>query len=309
MQQHAGGFDLVGIGVSCVDCIYYLDQLPALDTKCSARELVIQGGGVGANIVWAAARMGMNAALISKTGDDPFGQCVFEESLRMGIETAGIVVQRGGRTPLTAIMVDDRTHSRTCIHNRSGLAPLSRDEVKLDLCRKMRTLVSDGRYVDATWACLPQARASAARVVMAIEHLTEATCALCAQSDLVILPGKFLDRDQLAELGVRELAQRTGARNLVVTLGEEGSLLLAGNKFRAIPATAAKVIVDTVGAGDVFAAALCFAIVQGDSLEVGCRFANAVAASSCAAVGSREGIPPPSELNGWLEHARLQGLT
>jgi sugar/nucleoside kinase (ribokinase family) len=62
------GRDLVVVGVCAVDCLYYLEELPSLDTKCSSRDLIIQSGGVGGNIALAAAQMGLNCALIAKEG-------------------------------------------------------------------------------------------------------------------------------------------------------------------------------------------------------------------------------------------------
>jgi sulfofructose kinase len=86
-----------------------------------------------------------------------------------------------------------------------------------------------------------------------------------------------------------------------VTLGKEGSL--ARSRGREIRTSAFTVTsIDTTGAGDAFRggfAAGCLRNPDGE-LEDALRYANAVAALNCRALGARGGLPTPDEVDALL---------
>jgi pseudouridine kinase len=64
-----------------------------------------------------------------------------------------------------------------------------------------------------------------------------------------------------------------GARDLVVTRGARGVLVTTGGAIVDLPASKADVV-DVTGAGDAFAAAVCWSLVQddgADDLVLACR--------------------------------------
>ena len=87
---------------------------------------------------------------------------------------------------------------------------------------------------------------------------------------------------------LRELSQRFGLKLAALTRGAGGSLLVSNQGVCEAPAPPTK-IVDTVGAGDAFTAALLVGILVGQSLDEVNRSANAVAAYVC----SQPGATPP----------------
>ena len=100
------------------------------------------------------------------------------------------------------------------------------------------------------------------------------------------------------------MAREFEAPLVCMTLGEEGSLArVAGREIRT-PAFAVD-CVDSTGAGDAFRggfAAACLLSPDAD-LEDVLRYANAVAALNCRALGARGGLPTADEVN------RLLGRT
>ena len=55
----ASGTDLLGLGTCTQDYLGVVDRLPTLDTGASLRDFSVQGGGVVATALVAAARLGM----------------------------------------------------------------------------------------------------------------------------------------------------------------------------------------------------------------------------------------------------------
>lgn len=94
-------FDLVGIGSCALGYVFLVYESPAIDEKCLSRDLIIQSGGVGRNIVWDVARMGLSCSLISKVGNDTDGNRLVQDFRDMGVDTSCVVLEPGGRTPIT----------------------------------------------------------------------------------------------------------------------------------------------------------------------------------------------------------------
>ena len=82
--------DVITIGRVGVDLYPLQDGVGLEDVETFGKYL----GGSAANVAVAAARHGRSAALISRTGDDPFGRYVTRELERLGV-SAGFVTLLG----------------------------------------------------------------------------------------------------------------------------------------------------------------------------------------------------------------------
>jgi fructokinase len=89
---------------------------------------------------------------------------------------------------------------------------------------------------------------------------------------------------------VRELAERHGLRLVALTRGAAGSLLVADGVVSTRPAEA-RTIVDTVGAGDAFTAAVVMGLLGGRPLETMHDHAARLAAFVCGHRGATPQIP------------------
>lgn len=93
------------------------------------------------------------------------------------------------------------------------------------------------------------------------------------------------------EVGARELIERYGLKMVVVTCGEKGSLVVTKNEVSKLETPKVEVV-DTVGAGDSFTAALCVGLLQGKEIREVHRKAVEVAAFVCKNAGA---MPPYEE--------------
>jgi len=102
--------------------------------------------------------------------------------------------------------------------------------------------------------------------------------------------------------------QVKGVKNLLVTLGGDGAILIeeSGKVTRqsacAVPGGK---IVDTTGAGDCFRAAFTVALVEGRPLHECLRFASAAGAITVSRMGAIPSLPTREECHKLLEHGRL----
>ncbi|HTU59610.1 MAG TPA: PfkB family carbohydrate kinase, partial [Polyangiales bacterium] len=111
-----------------------------------------------------------------------------------------------------------------------------------------------------------------------------------------------LDRETAWELAQK--LQRYAEQSVIVTLGSQGAVLLAGSQRSFVAALAVNAI-DTTGAGDAFTGALAAYLVQGCSLTDALGFANAAAAHAVQHHGAAESSPTLAELSALCRQHQL----
>jgi len=110
--------------------------------------------------------------------------------------------------------------------------------------------------------------------------------------ELAMVIGMF-DLPHGERMALDELIERYNLKLAVLTRGSEGALILSPSDISDLPGQPTPVV-DTIGAGDSFTAALALAYLYGRSLEEINRYAMRVAAYVCGQAGA---MPPmPDEL-------------
>lgn len=94
-----------------------------------------------------------------------------------------------------------------------------------------------------------------------------------------------------------------GISHLVVTLGEQGALLITSDSQEKFPAFAVQVV-DTVAAGDAFAGAFCVALIEGRPLREAVIWGNAAGAIAVTRPGAQPSLPTREELMQFLEEKK-----
>jgi ribokinase len=122
------------------------------------------------------------------------------------------------------------------------------------------------------------------------------------QTESKVLTGRSPDAAAEPETLARDLI-RSGVKEVVMTLGENGALIVTANSSLHIPAI--KVLAnDTTGAGDSFNAGLAFALACGVRLEEAVRFAVVTGGLAVTREGVIPSLPRRDEV---LRFYRQQG--
>ena len=98
-------YDVIGLGVSTMDLLMVVDELPGTELVQRAHETAVAGGGPVATALVALARLGAKTAMLDRLGDDLFGRMILEEFGREGVDVSGIVVAEGKSSSQAAILV------------------------------------------------------------------------------------------------------------------------------------------------------------------------------------------------------------
>ena len=287
--------DALCIGQAAYDVSWFVDGFPVENSKREAHALLQSGGGPAANAACLLSTWGMKCAFAGLIGADDYGQRVREEFEAADTDISLLESEPGSKTPLSFILVNQQTGSRTIVNRKAQSHALRLD---LERARAMapRLLVFDGHELPASLAAL-EAFPDAVSVLDA-GSWREGTARLAGVVDYLVTSEPFaLSAAECADLRsedsqracVRTLRERFGTR-VVVTLGEHGLVADEGSGFRHVPAFPANAV-DTTAAGDIFHGALVFAIGAKMAFEESLRFAAMAASLSVQVAGGRPSIP------------------
>ena len=170
------------------------------------------------------------------------------------------------------------------------------DELAAGFLEGAAALHLDGLMPEVSRHALDEARRCGIPVMVDAGRMRPGMMELAARCDYLVAAERFiLDLGWDGTSGeFRRIASGLGAPVITVTRGARGSLTWSGGEFFAIPAYPVEVV-DTTGAGDVFHGGYLYGVLQGWELRKTVRFASAMAALSCRAMGGRAGIPTLAE--------------
>ena len=297
-------FDAVGIGLNSVDQFCVVREHPKANTKSGILEMAREGGGQAATAMAALARLGLRAAYIGAVGDDEAGAFSLESLKTEGVNVDGVVMQKGRASQFALIIVqqegdEEEKGSRTILwRSEVSLAP---GDVREDVVRAGRSLHLDGHHIEAEILAARWAREEGAPVFLdaerapeGIEELIGLTDYLMAVEDFPALLTGVSDHHEALRL-----LHAMGPKVVGVTLGAHGALAYDGARFYESPGFHVDVV-DTTGAGDAFHGGFLYGVLRKMDLEDTLRFANAVAAMNCTALGGRAALPRLNEVEAFL---------
>jgi sulfofructose kinase len=287
---------VVGVGEAALDHLGVVDRYPEQGTRQNVVALSIQGSGSVSTALAVLAQFGLDADFIGKVGDDAFGRFIRDSLKATGVNVKGMAVQADRMSPYNFIIAPEGRGRPTILHTAGDVAALSPNEVDLSIIDGANLLVLDGYQVDVQVAAAERANAAKVPVVLYATQVSEGMGELLALSNVLVASERFAaelaprgeSEDSLLELS------KMGPETVVVTIGEEGSVGLQGQKLVRQPPLHVNVT-DTIGAGNVFLGGFCYGLTQDWSLERSMLVATAAAGLSCKSLGARGGIPSLEE--------------
>jgi ribokinase len=272
---------LTVVGSINLDLIATAERLPTAGETIGEAVLSEQPGGKGANQAAAAARLGGSARLIGAVGGDAQGRRMLDALASAGVDTADVAVLPDPTG--TALIVVDRDGENQIVVCPGANSQLSLEGVEFGPDEAVLCQLEVGLPV-----VLEAARKAAGFFVLNAAPAMD-------------LPAELLERCDLVIVNESEYAlipALSSARLVAVTYGGEGSAMFEhGRKVAEVP-SASVAVVNTIGAGDAFCAALVLALQQGLDYTRALAVANAVGGD---AVGAPSSQPELAQLGHYVE--------
>ncbi len=303
-------FDVLTMGRIGVD-IY------PLQTGVSLRDVTTFGkylGGSATNVAVAAARYGRGTAVITRTGDDPFGEFLHDALRRFGVDDRYVTAVPSLPTPVTFCEIFPPDHFPIYFYRQPKAPDLEIHTAELDmaairaagvfwvtgtgLCQepsrsatlaalrardKAGITVLDLDYRPMFWPSREEARHW---VRQALPHVTVAVGNLDECDTAVGETDPVRAATALHGFGI-DLA--------VVKQGPHG--VLASGRSQVVEVAPLDItVVNGLGAGDGFGGALCHGLLAGWPLADTIRFANAAGAIVASRLACADAMPDATEV-------------
>lgn len=298
-------FDAVALGLNAVDHLIVVPHYPGFNSKVELLSHTLAPGGQCATAMVALARLGMSTNYIGKVGSDDLGRFQIHSLEAEGVACGGVTVVEGATSQIAFIVIDEASGERTVIWHRDERLMISESEVDKTAVTSGRVLLLDGHNVAASIAAARYARQAGIPTVLDIDNIYAGAEELLPLIDFLVSSTSFpLRMTQESDLrtALKKLSKVTGSLFVAATLGQDGVLAYFQERF--IHSPAFKVgCKDTTGAGDAFHGGFIYGLIAGLAVEETLRFANAVAALKCRAVGARTALPTLEEVNQLLRTA------
>jgi 5-dehydro-2-deoxygluconokinase len=311
-------FDVVTVGRVCVD-IYPQQVGVGLGEVTTFGKYL---GGSPANVAVAAARYGLTSALVTGTGDDPFGRWIHHELKGFGVDDRWVATVPGLPTQVTFCEMFPPDDFPLYFYGRTPTAAdlqIQPADLDLDAVRAAEVF-----WVTGTGMCQEPSRQT---------HLAALEARGGRQHTVVDLdyrpmfwPSREAAREQISRLlphatvavgnldecetavGERDphraadaLLER-GVQLAVVKQGPRGVLARTAEETVEVPPYPVEVV-NGLGAGDAFGGALCHGLLSGWPLAETVRFANVAGAIVASRLECSSAMPTEDEVRALLEGA------
>lgn len=297
---------VVVIGSANMDLVVRAPHVPHPGETVLGQDFRTIPGGKGANQAVAAARLGADCRFVSRVGNDSFGQILLTSLKAVGVNCDHVGVTEGVASGVALIVVDELGENAITVASGAN-AKLSIEDIEaakpLIASAKVCLLQLEIPLETASYA-IRMARSLGVEVILDCapapdpdtvpQTFFEADILTPNETEAQILTGEPAAGKRESRLLAAALAER-GAHNVVLKLGEEGSLLFDGNKFEHVPPFKIKPV-DTTAAGDAFSAALAVSRAKGMPLEEAVLYANGAGAAACLKFGAQPAMPTAEEV-------------
>jgi sugar/nucleoside kinase (ribokinase family) len=277
-----------------------IDQAQGVDLYSRMAPGLETSGGSAGNTIAGVAGLGGRAAYIGKVANDQLGE-VFAHDMRaigVGFDTPPLI---GGAATARCLINVTPDGQRTMCTFLGASTELTAADVPAGLIEQAAIVYLEGYLFDPSEARRAFAKAAAiahasSRMIaitlsdafVVERHRGELLGFIEGQADLVF--ANEAEVKALFETDDFELAAaRLGAMTQVcaITRGEQGSLVLAGDRSHRIAADQVTEVVDTTGAGDQYAAGFMFGLARGLPLDICGRLGSMAAAEVIGHYGPR----------------------
>ena len=297
-RNMVGKFDITGIGNAIVDVIvnvedkYLEDQnirkgmmslvdLKTIENISDTIEIktTVSGGSV-ANSIVALAQNGMNTAFIGKVSNDEIGS-KFIDGLKSENVTFACKAQSDDSKSGRCIVMVTPDAQRTMSTYLGISQKLNSGDINQDVIKNSSITYLEGYLWDLDDAqvaikhATDYAKSSGNLVafsvsdVFCIERFRDSFISMIDSNIDIVFANKeeiksLYKNDNIEEI-TKILSQQE--RIYAITMGEEGALIIKGDETYKIEAQKIENLVDTTGAGDLFAAGFLEHFIKNESLE------------------------------------------
>lgn len=291
---------MVVLGVFVADTTYRAVRLPVVGETILGEDFALGPGGKGSNQAVAIGRLGVPVRMVTRIGDDPFGELALSTWRDAGVEPV-LAYSPESQTGAAFIFLDAGTGDNAIIISPGAageIGPADLEAAADQIAASAVFLTQLEQPIAAAMRGLEIARAAGVTTILnpaPARPLADEMLALCDwvtpnEIEASTLTGQTIMGLQDARAAAEMLIAR-GAGGVAITLGPQGVLLHGRGVSELVPANPAGPVVETTGAGDAFNGGFAAGLAEGLTPLEAVRFGCAVAGLSITRRGAAASMP------------------
>lgn len=268
-------------------------------------------GGAELNVAIGCARLGLKSGFISRFGKDDFGKYILNTIRGEGIDVSEVKLVEGYQTSVYFREILSDGASRSFYYReKSPTKTLNINDIDEEYIKNSKVLHITGVF--------PSITESNREVVLEVvklakknnltisfdpnirfkmwtkEEAKEYLQKLLSYVDILLIGDEeidvLLEANNTIESAIKKFHEY-GIDKVIVKRGSKGAIGSDGINIYEVDAIKPRALVDTVGAGDGFAAGFLNSLINGQSFKECIEFANAVGSLVVGVEGDNEGLP------------------
>lgn len=314
------------LGSFMMDLIASTKRAPNAGETVTGLKFTTAPGGKGANQAVQCARLGADVTMVGRVGNDAFGEIMLATASQAGVDISHVErdpVESSGIGHILLEVTDNGAQNRITIcpganYNikTDDLSWLKANIGQFDMLMMQFELPMEVIETAAEWAynagvsvminpapAAPLSRSllKCATYISPNEH----EAASLSQHPLRVSENG-VNMNDLQEIA--DSFHSFGVKNLIVTLGENGSIIADKHGISITPCVKMKHVADPTAAGDSFVAAFCTGICAGLKAADALAFASHTAAITVSRMGAMPSLPTLDEVRDLMTERGYKGF-
>lgn len=292
------------VGSSNLDLVVSTQRFPRPGETIFGNKFEMFPGGKGANQAVCASRLGCKTTFVGKMGNDEFKEKLSQIMVESEVDITNLFIDEKEHTGTALITVDGNGQNQIIVISGSNMKLSPKDiesksllfkdtsvvltqlEIPIETVLRVAQLAKEN---DALFILNPAPAVQLpAHIFPLIDFITP------NESELELLSGMRISNDQSIEIAGRLLIDK-GVKNVIVTLGAEGSVLINKSCKKQFGVNKVQVV-DSTAAGDAFNGALAASLADNHSIEEAIEFASKIASITVTRMGAQSSMPYLNEI-------------
>jgi len=277
------------VGIATVDLVNEVDQFPVEDSEHRALTQRICRGGNATNTLVVLQQLGHQCAWAGTLADDANAEIILSDLTTHHVDLTHIKRIHNTTTPTSYVTLNRSTGSRTIVHYRDLAEYEFVDFQKINL-GQFQWLHFEGRNISETKKMLHYAKQHYGSITRSLEVEKNRTDIehLFPLADIILYSKNYANSIAAthADRFLTYMRKKIPNADLICAWGEQGAFALPKNsQLLYAPATPIENIVDTLGAGDTFNAAIIHQRLTHEDWQTALNTACQLAGKKCSQYG------------------------